>query len=289
MNATSKKTALTEQNQKIHETVREGYARIAEETSKSCCGPSSCCKGDGADAAAQLAQSLGYGADDLASLPKGANMGLSCDNPVALASLREGEVVLDLGSGGGFDVFIAGRKAGETGRAIGVDMTPEMIAKARRNMEVYREQTGLDNVEFRLGEIEHLPVGDASVDIVISNCVINLSPDKHQVWREIARVLKPGGRVSVSDTALLKPLPEAAKASVEALVGCVTGAVLVDETKEMVRAVGLADADFECKSSYIESLTDWSDPVYLELAGHLPPGTKPSDFVTSLSVTARKP
>ena len=132
-------------------------------------------------------------------------------------------------------------------------------------------------------------MGDASVDAVISNCVINLSPDKPQVWREIARVLKPGGRVSVSDTALLKPLPEAAKASVEALVGCVTGAVLVDETRGMVRAAGLADMDFECKSGYIESLTDWSDPVYRELAGHLPPGTKPSDFVTSLSVTARKP
>lgn len=289
MEVTSKKPSTTEQGQDILETVRDGYARIAKDTDASCCGPSSCCKGNGGEAARQLAQSVGYGDDDLACLPEGANMGLSCGNPVALASLREGEVVLDLGSGGGFDVFIAGRRVKESGRVIGVDMTPEMVAKARRNAAVYREQTGLDNVAFRLGEIEHLPVGDASVDVVISNCVINLSPDKPQVWREIARVLKPGGRVSVSDTALLKPLPEAAKASVEALVGCVTGAVLVEETKAMVRASGLSDADFECKPGYIESLTDASDPVYLELKGHLPPGTKPSDFVTSLSVTARKP
>ena len=136
-------------------------------------------------------------------------MGLSCGNPNALAALQPGEVVLDLGAGGGFDVFIVGKKVGATGRAIGVDMTAEMLGKARKNIASYRKQTGLDNVEFRLGEIEHLPVADASVDAIISNCVINLSPDKPQVWREIARVLKPGGRVAVSDLALLKPLPPA--------------------------------------------------------------------------------
>lgn len=279
---------MTQANQDIREAVRSGYARIAEDTTTSCCGPSSCCGEDPKDEAAQLALSIGYDAGELANLPDGANMGLSCGNPVALASLREGETVLDLGSGGGFDVFIAGRKTGASGRAIGVDMTPEMLSKARRNLEAYRKQSGLDNVEFRLGEIEHLPVPDASVDVVISNCVINLSPDKPQVWREIARVLKSGGRVSVSDIALLKPLPEGAQASVEALVGCVAGAVLVDETREMVRAAGLTDAQFECKSDYVDSMAGWSDPVFRELAGLFPPGTKPGDFVTSLNVTARK-
>src|SRR5437867_59687 len=168
-------------------------------------------------------------------------MGLSCGNPNALASLMPGEVVLDLGSGGGFDVFIAGRKVGASGRAIGVDMTSEMLQKARKNLATYRQSSGLDNVEFRLGEIEHLPLADASVDVVISNCVINLSPDKPQVWREIARVLKPGGRVAVSDLALLKPLPPAVVGMVEALAGCVAGAALVSETERMARDAGLAD------------------------------------------------
>ena len=157
-------------------------------------------------------------------MPDGANLGLSCGNPAALAALKSGEVVLDLGSGGGFDVFIAGRKVGASGRAIGVDMTAEMISRARGNAASYREQTGLDNVEFRLGEIEHLPVADYSVDVIISNCVINLSPDKPQVWREIGRVLKPGGRVAVSDIALLKPLPPEIVKMVEAMVGCIAEA-----------------------------------------------------------------
>lgn len=280
---------MSEEKDKVRNSVREGYADIARGKKNCCCGPPSCCGSENREESAlKLAGSLGYDAAELASLPEGANMGLSCGNPVALASLSEGEVVLDLGSGGGFDVFIAGSKVGASGRAIGVDMTPEMLSKARRNLEAYREQSGLENVEFRLGEIEHLPVADASVDVVISNCVINLSPDKPQVWREIARVLKPGGRVSVSDIALLKPLPKDAQASVEALVGCVAGAVLVDETKAMVHAAGLTDAEFECKSGYIASMADWSDPVFRELAGHFPPGTKPGDFVTSLNVTARK-
>ncbi len=281
---------MLEQDEAIRAQVRAGYGSIAEKKTTSCCGPaSSCCGGSEPDAAAQLAQSLGYAEGDLAGLPDGANMGLSCGNPVALASLREGDVLLDLGSGGGFDVFIAGRKVGASGRAIGIDMTPEMLSKARRNVASYRERTGLDNVEFRLGEIEHLPVADASVDVVISNCVVNLSPDKPQVWREIARVLKPGGRVSVSDIALLRPLPEEAQRSVELLVGCVAGAVTVEETKAMVQAAGLVAARYDQQASYIDSMADWSDPVFSELARAFPPGTRPSDFVVSLSVTAQKP
>ncbi|MBE7558437.1 arsenite methyltransferase [bacterium] len=272
----------------IRNTVREGYGRIAAGEASSCCGPS-CCGGDSTGTSAQLAQSLGYSDQELAELPEGANLGLSCGNPVALASLREGEVVLDLGSGGGFDVFIAGRKVGPSGRAIGVDMTPEMLARARRNLATYQEQTGLDNVEFRLGEIEHLPLADNSVDVVISNCVINLSPDKPAVWREIARVLRPGGRVSVSDIALLRPLPAAAVASVEALVGCVAGAALVDDTKEMVRAAGLVEAEFEMKSAYIDQMADWSDPVFRGWPRIFRTARKPSDFVTSLAVHARMP
>jgi arsenite methyltransferase len=169
-----------------------------------------------------------------------------------------------------------------------VDMTPEMLGKARRNAATYRERTGLDNVEFRLGEIEHLPLPDASVDVVLSNCVINLSPDKAQVWREIARVLKPGGRVSVSDLALLKPLPESILGKVEALVGCVAGAVLVEETERMAREAGLSEVVLETRPEYIDAMTSWEDPLYREMAALLPEGSKASDYVTSLAVTARK-
>lgn len=211
-------------------------------------------------------------------------MGLSCGNPTAIASLKPSEVVLDLGSGGGFDVFIAGRKVGPTGRAIGVDMTAEMLAKARRNIAA----SGLDNVEFRLGEIEHLPVADASVDVVISNCVINLSPDKPQVWHEIARVLKPGGRVAVSDLALRRPLPPAVREMAEALVGCVAGAALVEETERMALAAGLVDIQLKSKPDYVEAMTGWNDPLYRQIVQQLPPGTKASDYITSLEVRARR-
>jgi arsenite methyltransferase len=271
----------------VREAVREGYGKIAG-SGGSCCGPAPSCCGASPVASADLAKHIGYSSEELAALPDGANMGLSCGNPNALAVLRPGEVVLDLGAGGGFDVFIAGRKVGPTGRAIGVDMTPEMLAKARKNIATYRERSGLNNVEFRLGEIEHLPLADNSVEVVISNCVLNLSPDKSQVWREIARVLKPGGRVAVSDLALLQPLPPAIAESVEALVGCVAGAVLVSDTEQMAKDAGLSDLVLKSKAAYIDGMVDWQDPLYQKIIAHLPAGTKPSDYVTSLEITGRK-
>ncbi|HRZ99469.1 MAG TPA: arsenite methyltransferase [Candidatus Paceibacterota bacterium] len=274
--------------EKIRLAVRQGYGQIATQGGSCCSSTPSCC-GSSSAAAKDLARHIGYSREELAALPEGANMGLSCGNPNALAALEPGEVVLDLGAGGGFDVFIAGQKVGATGRAIGVDMTPEMLAKARKNIATYRERTGLNNVEFRLGEIEHLPLADASVDVVISNCVINLSPDKPQVWREIARVLKPGGRVAVSDLALLKPLPPAVAESVESLIGCVAGAVLVSETERMATEAGLMGITTQAKSGYIDGMVDWQDPLYQKIMAHLPAGAKPSDSITSLEIKARKP
>ena len=276
-----------EKKDSIRQTVQKAYADIASGHRSGCCGPkASCC---GASDPHALAKGIGYSEQDLAGLPEGANMGLSCGNPTAIALLRAGEVVLDLGSGGGFDVFVAARKVGPAGRAIGVDMTPEMVEKARKNAAAYRKQTGQDNVEFRLGEIEHLPVADESVDVVISNCVVNLSPDKPQVWREIARVLKPGGRVAVSDLALLKPLPPAVSECVEALLGCVAGAVLVADTEAMAADAGLVDIRCDSKPEVVESMNKWNDPLYQKVQETLPPGGRISDYVTSLYVAARKP
>lgn len=275
--------------QEVRENVRAGYAAIAQSGAACGAGAHSCCGASAPDSATALAQSIGYAHEELSHLPDGANMGLSCGNPTALASLQPGEVVLDLGSGGGFDVFIAGRKVGPQGRVYGVDMTPEMLSKARRNAVTYRERTGLDNVEFRLGEIEHLPLPDASVDVVISNCVINLSPDKPQVWREIARVLKPGGRVAVSDLALVRPLPDALLHNIEALIGCVAGAALIDDTEQMAREAGLQDIVLERKAEYVDAMTTVNDPLYASLLEMLPEGHKASDYVVSLNVSAAKP
>ena len=266
--------------------VREGYGEIAR-TGGSCGGGGGCC-GPTTLSADALAAAIGYGTGELAATPDGANLGLSCGNPTAMASLRPGEVVLDLGAGGGFDCFIAGPRVGASGRVIGVDMTPEMLTRARRNAATYRERTGLDNVEFRLGEIENLPVADGSVDVVISNCVLNLSPEKGRVWREIARVLKPGGRVAVSDLALLRPLPAAVKGDVEALIGCIAGAVSADETREMALAAGLVDIVMTAKAGYVETLVNAADPLFVKVVSQLPAGTGPADYVTNLDVTARK-
>ena len=273
----------------LRELVRDGYAKIAAGTANGTCGSGVSCCGSAPTDANKLASKLGYTVAELQALPEGANMGLSCGNPAALAALKPGETVLDLGSGGGFDVFIAGRKVGASGRAIGVDMTPAMLAKARQNIAPYRTATGLDNVEFRLGEIEHLPVADNSVNVIISNCVINLSPDKPQVWRDLARVLKPGGRVAISDMALVKPLPLEVLKMVEALVGCVTGASLVADTERFARAAGLGNVTVRVKPEYVSAMVNFEDPLYQKIIAALPAGTRPDDFIASVEITARKP
>ena len=268
----------------VRDTVREGYAAIATGRSACCCGGGSC----GTNDPTRLAEAIGYTAQSLASLPDGANMGLSCGNPVAIAALKEGQTVLDLGSGGGFDVFQAGQIVKAAGLVIGVDMTPEMLGKARKNINFYQQNTGLDNVEFRLGEIEHLPVADNCIDVVLSNCVINLSPDKPQVWREVFRVLKPGGKVSVSDLALLQPLPEDIREMAAALVGCVAGAALVEDTRAMLEAAGFAAIVLTPKPEYVRSMQNWNDPLYRQIAEALPKSEQLADYIVSLSIEATK-
>lgn len=270
--------------QQVKEAVRSGYAAIAAGQQRSCC----CGQRSNVADPARLAQTLGYDAATLARLPEGANMGLSCGNPVALAALMPGQTVLDLGSGGGFDVFQAGEKVAASGHVIGVDMTPEMLDRARKNIASYSQLTGLDNVEFRLGEIEHLPVADNSVDVVLSNCVINLSPDKEQVWREIFRVLKPGGKAAVSDLALLKPLPENVRIMAAALVGCVGGAILVEQTRDIVEKTGFSRFTLRPNPGYVQSMQDWNDPLYAEISKNLPHGENLADFVVSLTIEAYK-
>ena len=218
-----------------------------------------------------------------------ASMGFSCAHPAALAVLRPGETVLVLDTGTGFDVFLAARKVGASGLSIGVHATPEMLARAHHSAEVYRNQSGLDNVEFRLGKTEYLPVADAAIDTVICNSIMNLSSNKPQVWREMARVLKPGGRVIVTDTALLKPLPEGALKLLNAFVGCVAGAVLAAEDECMAREAGFCQIVLKMKPRYIELMTNWEDPLYQEIMRHLPPGALPGDYITSLEIQARKP
>jgi len=222
-------------NEEIKSVVREGYAKIAKEGKVFSVPLTSCC--GGASLAEEISKRIGYTEHDLAAAPEGANLGLGCVNPVARASLQEGDVVLDLGSGAGFDCFLAAQHVGASGRVIGVDMTPEMIAKARENAQ----KSNYNNVEFRLGEIEHLPVADNSVDITISNCVINLVPDKRSAFAEIFRVLKPGGRLMISDIVLLQELPDVVKNSAAAYVGCISGALMKDDYFKTIREVGFED------------------------------------------------
>lgn len=272
--------------EQIRNKVREGYGVIAE-TDQGCCG-ASCC-GSSPEVARDLAVKLGYDPKILETLPEGTNLGLSCGNPQAIASLEAGETVLDLGSGAGFDVFLAAQAVGPTGLAIGVDMTAAMLSKARKNAVSFTERTGLSNVEFRLGEIENLPVADASVDAVISNCVLNLSPNKERVWREIGRVLKPCGRVAISDLALRKPLPAGVFELAESLVGCVAGAVLVEEIEAAAVAAGLTDVVIELKHDYVAVMENIQDPLYREILALLPDGQKLSDYVVSAEVSGHRP
>jgi arsenite methyltransferase len=288
-------------NEEIRQKIRTDYAGIATsstvtrdqltgeiESSGSCCTAGACGVTESIDAS-ELAQQIGYSKEELEALPADANMGLSCGNPTIIANLKEGETILDLGSGGGFDIFLAGPKVGKSGRAIGVDMTPQMIDKARANIDHYQNTTGLSNVEFRLGEIEHLPVQDSSVDVIISNCVLNLSMDKQKVWNEIARVLKPGGRVAVSDIALLKPLPEAVKEIVESWAGCVAGAIPVETMRKQMTKAGLEEIQLNPKPDYVKALTQANDPLYTKVSALLPEGQSAADVITSLDIQAKKP
>jgi SAM-dependent methyltransferase len=230
--------------EEVKKVVREGYAKIARQGS-SCCAPVTSCCGN-ASRAGDISRRIGYGDEELGSVPEGANLGLGCGNPVALASLKEGETVLDLGSGAGFDCFLAAGRVGKKGKVIGVDMTPEMIDKARENAR----KGNYTNVEFRLGEIENIPAADNSVDAIISNCVINLAPDKKKVFKEAFRVLKPGGRLMVSDLVLMKELPKAIQDSIEAYIGCLSGAIMKDEYLGAIREAGFGDVRVLDEANY---------------------------------------
>lgn len=240
--------------EEIKKVVRKSYAKIAKQES-SCCAPADSCCGS-VDLAQDISKKIGYSEEDIKTVPEGANLGLGCGNPVALASLREEETVLDLGSGGGFDCFLAADKVGKNGRVIGIDMTPEMVEKARENAEKGK----YENVEFRLGEIENLPAADNSVDIIISNCVINLAPDKKNVFKEAFRVLKPGGRLMVSDIVLEKELPDSIRNSIKAYVECVSGALLKDEYIEAIKEAGFKEVKIIDETSFPYDLLD-NDPT----------------------------
>jgi len=245
-------------NEDIRKVVREGYAKVVKQGS-SCCTPAPSCCG-GTELIQDISKKIGYTDAELEAVPEGANLGLGCGNPVALASLKQGETVLDLGAGAGFDCFLAAGRVGDGGRVIGVDMTPEMLEKARENAR----KGNYSNVEFRLGEIEHLPVADNSVDAVISNCVINLSPDKKGVFAEAFRVLRTGGRLMVSDIVLLKELPDFIKNSIEAYIGCVSGAMLKDEYLKAVREAGFQDVKIMGETAFPAELII-SDPTAKEI------------------------
>jgi SAM-dependent methyltransferase len=277
--------------EKIKEAVRENYGNVAKaggvstgnSPTTSCCGPSdgsaetnaaaSCCGGPDVTPE-QMSAVMGYSKEDIASVIQGANMGLGCGNPVALASLKPGETVVDLGSGGGFDCFLAAKQVGETGQVIGVDMTPEMITKARKNAE----KMGTKNVEFRLGEIEHLPVADNSTDLIMSNCVINLSPDKLQVYREAYRILKPGGRLSISDVLATANLPDEVQKNLALVAACVGGAATFEDTEKILKEVGFQKIKIKANDNSRDLIREW-DPDKSENA---------VDYVVSAYIEAVK-
>jgi SAM-dependent methyltransferase len=251
-------------SEELREAVRERYANIVINRGSDCCGEGN---------ADVTSARLGYSEDELTAVPEGANLGLGCGNPQAIANLKPGETVLDLGSGAGFDCFLAAKAVGETGYVLGVDMTHEMLQKARENAS----KLGAENVEFRLGEIEHLPVADNTVDVIISNCVVNLSPDKPQVYREAFRALKPGGRLAISDVVAFRTLPETVLNDLKAYTGCMAGASLITELQTILGDAGFTNIQITSKDESREVIDDWA------------PGTDVADYVASANVEAVKP
>jgi arsenite methyltransferase len=261
-------------NDEIRSAVRENYGKVAASGKTSCgCSHSSCCGTPNDVTAANISLGLGYSGEDLTAVPEGANMGLGCGNPQAIASFQSGEVVLDLGSGGGFDCFLAARVVGDKGYVIGVDMTPEMVTKARRNAE----QADFRNVDFRLGELENLPVADGIVDVIISNCVINLSPDKERVFSEAFRVLKPGGRLAISDVVATAKLPVDFKNDMTFYTGCIAGASSIQALESMLHKTGFVKIQIKPKPESKTFIRDWM------------PGSKIEDYVVSAIIEAEKP
>ncbi|MEJ9212455.1 arsenite methyltransferase [Bacillus smithii] len=260
-------------NDQIRQKVRNRYKQIAiqnnVESGICCSGFSGCC-----DFLNETSAKLGYSDEDLSIVPEGSNLGLGCGNPLAIAKLKQGEIVLDLGSGAGFDCFLAAQQVGETGRVIGVDMTPEMISKARNNAA----KGGFLNTEFRLGEIEYLPVADRSVDIIISNCVINLSPDKLKVFKEAYRVLKPGGRLVISDVVAMEELPKEIKNNTDDLYSCcVSGASSIDELESILQQSGFVQIAIEPKDELKEFIKEWVTSADI------------TDYIVSAIIKATKP
>lgn len=261
-------------NDEKRDVVRKNYAEVAERGASSCgCGPASTCCGPTIDDLGKLSELIGYSKDDLKDIPESSNMGLGCGNPHAIAALKPGEDVLDLGSGGGFDSFLAARQVGITGTVIGVDMTPEMVYMARENAR----KGVMSNVDFRLGEIENIPVADESIDVIMSNCVINLSPDKPQVFRETYRILRPGGRISVSDVVAMAPLPDNIKNDLALLSGCISGAATVGDIEQMLYDAGFENISVQPKEESRELVNQWQ------------PDGRLGDYVLSATIEATKP
>lgn len=261
-------------NDEIRDAVRDNYGNVAMIGSAGCgCSPSSCCGTPREARVSDISRGLGYSSEDVAAVPEGANMGLGCGNPQAIASLQPGETVLDLGSGGGFDCFLAARAVGDNGKVIGVDMTPEMITTSRRNAG----KAGFRNVDFRLGELENLPVADGIVDVIISNCVINLSPEKQRVFSEAFRVLKSGGRLAISDVVATAEMPDPVKKDTAMYTGCVSGASFIPELESMLQQAGFASIRISPKAESKTFIRDWA------------PGSKIEDYIVSATIEAVKP
>lgn len=266
---------MTKNKEEIREYIRKNYEGVALKGSQGCGCSCSCNSQQIEDMPLDLKDlslSMGYSESDLIDIPDNANMGLGCGNPIAIAALKEGETVLDLGSGGGFDCFLARKQVGETGFVIGVDMTPEMVQLARKNAE----KSGYTNMEFRLGEIEHLPIADASVDVIISNCVINLSPEKEKVFQEAFRVLKSGGRLSISDIAATAELPPSIKQDLAMMAGCIAGAEHIDKIEKMLANAGFSHIKIFPKDNSKQLLKTWVPDMNIE------------DFVDSFIIEATK-